>query len=512
MKKSRCIFPHSQVQSLSPKPWRFKGACLKISGQHIWYMLSIALFFSLSGCAGIQYADGVQAADIAQLDKKETTTRVLAVAEEWRNSGARLNKGLKYKITATGHWTAGTICGWTGPDGLGVSSICSGAAGTFIGRGSASLLLGKIGESGVPFLVGNGLELTAPEDGILFFRINDTPTWMGENSGSVDVTTSLAGSSVGYVVKNNPPTESVSKESPAGGKEERKADKLPLSRPDTFAIVIGITYKGRQDIPNLQYPSNDAKRIYKIFIDPRYGGVPKENALLLLNEKATRSEMIAALRKIKTWDGYVYVYYSGHGAPKIKGDRFIDGFLVPYDVVVSDPDALEDTSIKISYIQDLIEESQAKGVMVAIDACFSGGGKSIVAKGGKPLVGMLVTSELIKPQSTGKVIITSSATNQQSWEDETEIKGGIFSYYLLEGLSGKAGRDVWVKVNELADFIKENVPKAARKLKGVEQTPQVTGNGDFAVVRNWERAKVADVEIAKSKLKGEFEKGNITVK
>ena len=303
--------------------------------------------------------------------------------------------------------------------------------------------------------------------------------------------------------------------SPVGKPQKQKEepitdDKFPSPRPDTFAIVIGIDYKGRQDIPNLQYASQDAKKIYSILTDVRYGGVPKENTVLLLNEKATRNEMVAALRKIKTWDGYVYVYYSGHGAPKTKGDKFIDAFLVPNDVVITDPEAMEDTSIKMSYLQELVDTSNAKGVMLALDACFSGGGKSIVPKGGKPLVGIMVTPEIMKPKGTGKVIITSSATNEQSWEDEKELKSGIFSHYLLEGLKGKASKDVWVKVDELSEYIKDNVTKAARKLKGIEQTPQVSGRGDFAVTRNWERAKVMDIEIARGKLKNAFEKGIIT--
>jgi tetratricopeptide (TPR) repeat protein len=287
-------------------------------------------------------------------------------------------------------------------------------------------------------------------------------------------------------------------------------EKLPPLRPDTYAVIIGIDYKDRQDIPHLQYPSQDAKKVYDILTDARYGGVPEENTILLLNEMATRNDMIGALRKIKNWDGYVYVYYSGHGAPKTKEDKFIDAFLVPSDVVIADPEIMEETSIKVSYLQDLMDSSQAKGIMVALDACFSGGGKSIVPKGGKPLVGMLVNPELIKPKGTGKVIITSSATNQQSWEDEKEIQGGIFSYYLLEGLRGKAGKDAWVKVDELADYIKNSVPRMAKKLKGVEQNPVVSGKGDFAVTRNWERSKVMDGEMTRVRLKLAFEKGSIT--
>ena len=287
---------------------------------------------------------------------------------------------------------------------------------------------------------------------------------------------------------------------------------LPPPRSDTFAVVIGIDYQNREDIPHLQYASNDARQVYEVLTDPRYGGVPKENATLLLNERATRNEMMVALRKIRDRDGYVYVYYSGHGAPKTKGDQFIDAYLVPNNAIVTDPEAMEDTSIKMSYLQKLMDDSHAKGIMVALDACFSGGGKSIVPKGGKPLVGMLVSSEIMKPTGAGRVLITSSAANQQSWEDEAEIKGGIFTHYLLEGLMGKGGKDVWVKIDELSDYVKKNVPKASRRLKGQEQYPQITGKGNFAVTRNWNAAKVKDVTIARSRLKTAFEQGNINAR
>jgi len=295
-------------------------------------------------------------------------------------------------------------------------------------------------------------------------------------------------------------------------KSQGKVFKLPPLRSDTYAIVIGIDYKNRKDIPHLQYASNDARQVYEVLTDPRYGGVPKENAILLLNERATRNQMMVALRKIRDRDGYVYVYYSGHGAPKTKGDQFIDAYLVPDNAIVSDPEALEDTSIKMSYLQKLMNASHAKGIMVALDACFSGGGKSIVPKGGKPLVGMLVTSGIIKPKGTGKVLITSSATNQQSWEDEAEIKGGIFTHYLLKGLMGKGGKDVWVKIDELSDYVKKNVPKASKRLKGQEQYPQITGKGNFVVTRNWDVVKIKDINIARSRLKTAFEHGNINAR
>ncbi|MFH2075176.1 MAG: caspase family protein [Pseudomonadota bacterium] len=289
-----------------------------------------------------------------------------------------------------------------------------------------------------------------------------------------------------------------------------EAGNLPPLRFGTHAVVIGVDYNGRQDIPPLLYASQDARKVYDVLTDPRYGGVPKENAILLLNEQATRNGIVAALRKMKNWDGYTYLYYSGHGAPKMTGERLTDGYLVPADAVITDPDAMEDTSIKISYLQDLIDSSKAKGVLVALDACFSGGGKSVVPKGGRPLVGMLVSPEMMAPKGSGSLFVTSSAMNQQSWEDEAELKGGIFTHYLLEGLKGVASGGVWVKANEVAQYITQNVPQAARRLKGQEQHPQIRGKADFVVARNWEKAKVMDEEIARTTLKHAFEKGRIS--
>ncbi|MBI5894235.1 MAG: caspase family protein [Deltaproteobacteria bacterium] len=422
----------------------------------------------------------------------------------WQKTGIKLAKDQPFAVTASGLWNiwfAGMVAD-SGPEGYSLGGLET----AYDNRFAIMSLIGRIGTTS-PFYIGSYLSTTAETGGELELRPNSHDKALWDNSGSLTARI--------FLKKENIVSEQTKQSLPSLPPMEPiikpiSDEKLPPLRSDTFAIIIGIDYRNRQDIPNLQYSSQDAKKVYDILTDARYGGIPKENTILLLNEKATRNEMIAALRKIKTWDGYVYVYYSGHGAPKTKEDKFVDGFLVPNDVVITDPEAMEDTSIKISYLQDLVDSSQAKGVMVALDACFSGGGKSIVPKGGKPLVGMLVTPELIKPKGTGKVIITSSATNQQSWEDETELKSGIFSHYLLEGLKGKAGKDVWVKVDELADYIKENVSKAARKLKGIEQNPQISGKGDFAVTRNWEKAKIMDIEIARAKLKSAFEREFIT--
>jgi hypothetical protein len=147
-----------------------------------------------AGCAGIRYSDQVVA--VSDLPPgEEVTSRVLAKAEEWRNSGLIVTAGNKYRIQAEGRWFIGGFYGWTGPDGVGCYNALSWDNNMKIVQGySHSALVAKIGEQGQPFAVLNSYELTPASDGILFFRINDGPGWCGDNDGYMTVKIALVNS------------------------------------------------------------------------------------------------------------------------------------------------------------------------------------------------------------------------------------------------------------------------------------------------------------------------------
>jgi len=431
------------------------------------YILTWLLLINISGCAGIQYSDKVQAVDIVQLDKKETTTTVLAVADEWRNSGAILKKGFVYKITATGKWTAGPICGWTGPDGYGVSPICSGATGTYIGRDSASLLLGKIGEQGNPFVVGAGLELTAPEDGILFFRINDTPLMTGDNSGSVDVTIALKDTNKKVFAR---PSFTLENEAQSLPVIKSDIDDLPsaIGKPkkNSYAIVIGIE-NYRQRLPRADFAVSDARLVSEYLT--KVMGYPEENVILLTNEKALQSDLAKYFEK---WlhnnvekDDTVFIYYSGHGAPNPKTG---DAYLVPYD---GDPSFIDQTGYSLKRMYDALGQLPAKEIVVALDSCFSGaGGRSVIAKGARPLV-MTMSSAAIP-----KKVSVLSATSGDQMSSTYEEKGhGLFTYFMLKGIKDEdvVRQDGSIAVSELFSYVKPKVERVARKQFNNEQTPQL---------------------------------------
>jgi len=183
------------MQSISEK-WYINRKC-------VYSILILGITLFLTNCAGIQYSDQVQAIDLLKSNKNQSSTRVLAKAEEWRNSGVVLQQGHTYKVVAKGRWSAGPPCGWTGPDGIGWSSFCIEEYKGWTG----STLMAKIGVQGFPFGIGAQYEFEAQESGVLYFRMNDIKGFCGDNAGYVDATTSIISGKNQYAKKAVDPAQ-----------------------------------------------------------------------------------------------------------------------------------------------------------------------------------------------------------------------------------------------------------------------------------------------------------------
>jgi uncharacterized caspase-like protein len=95
---------------------------------------------------------------------------------------------------------------------------------------------------------------------------------------------------------------------------------------------------------------------------------------------------------------------------------------------------------------------------------------------------MLIVSNPIC-SARDSVVFSSSASRQISnWYPEK--KHGLFTYYFLCGLQGKADAngDGQVTVQEMEEYLSRNVPQQARALYNRDQTPTVEGNKNKVVV------------------------------
>ena len=82
------------------------------------------------------------------------------------------------------------------------------------------------------------------------------------------------------------------------------------------------------------------------------------------------------------------------------------------------------------------------------------------------------------------VNVLSAASGSQISGAIKEKEHGLFTYYLLRGLSGDAdtNKDKVVKLKELSDYVSKNVKEQAA-LNGREQFPQLKSNQDKVIVK-----------------------------
>lgn len=240
-----------------------------------------------------------------------------------------------------------------------------------------------------------------------------------------------------------------------------------------LAIVIGIE-QYRQRLPKADYAVNDARLMTDYLIKDL--GIPEESVVTLINDRALKSDLE---KYFDRWlsnnveeDSLVFIYFSGHGAPNIRNG---EAYLVPYD---GDPTYIEETCYPLNRLYGALEKIKAREIFVALDSCFSGaGGKSVLAKGTKPLV-----INLNKTPRSAQNIVTFSASSadevSSSYEDKNQ---GLFTYFLIRGLRGEA--DIkgtgFVSPEDLYKFIKPRVQRVARRQYNNSQTPQLTGETDF---------------------------------
>jgi uncharacterized caspase-like protein len=192
----------------------------------------------------------------------------------------------------------------------------------------------------------------------------------------------------------------------------------------------------------------------------------------LTNEHATKSDFEKYFEK---WlpnnvenGSTVLVYYSGHGAPNTKTG---DAYLVPYD---GDPSFIEQTGYLLKKLYESLNKLPAKEIIVALDSCFSGaGGRSVIAKGARPLVMNLQNNAALSKNMT--VLSASSGEQISSTYDE---KGhGLFTYFMLKGIKNEdvVQPDGSIAISDLFNYLKPQVERIARKQFNNEQTPQLIG-------------------------------------
>jgi hypothetical protein len=253
-----------------------------------------------------------------------------------------------------------------------------------------------------------------------------------------------------------------------------------VDRGKIWAVVVGISqYKAVQP---LRYADKDALAFYDYLTN--HIGVPKEQTTLLLNEQATLMSLKRTLgtelkRKAGEKDT-VIVYYAGHGAPEADAssgdDDGLEKYIVPYD---ADPRDLYTTALPMREIETIFQRLTPERIIFISDSCYSGAtvGRTFATASRRAIVSENFLTRLSKGK--GRVVLTASKASEVS-EEREDLGHGVFTYYLLEGLKGKADadKDGIVTVDEAYAYVSKKVPEVT----GQNQHPVKKGEVEGQLV------------------------------
>ncbi|MGB2727568.1 MAG: caspase family protein [Halobacteriota archaeon] len=235
-----------------------------------------------------------------------------------------------------------------------------------------------------------------------------------------------------------------------------------------WAVLIGVNNYDDATIRSLDYSVSDIKLFYSVLIDEERGKFDSDKVRLLIQDDAegsinpTRSNILSELKhlsRVASKNEGILIYFSGHG--------FEDNgksYLLPSDASV---DVLSETAVSIEWLNNIIEESDARIKVMIFDACHSG------ARLDKEHIGPMKEGfyNAIFKEAEGKAVLSSSKINESSHEWH-EKKQSVFTYFLVEGMRGKADydKDGIISITDINRYVTGHVKGWSFKA-GVQQTP-----------------------------------------
>jgi len=139
-----------------------------------------------------------EAIDVVEVRPLELAAEVIPVRADrgWQSTGLRVTTGMKLAITATGRFVIHRETSTEQPQGVPWESEAGGITIRYHrGQPLGKLLIAldepqQLGETGLSNYgaIGKGGDIMIPSNGVLYFRINDSPAELAGNTGALQVT------------------------------------------------------------------------------------------------------------------------------------------------------------------------------------------------------------------------------------------------------------------------------------------------------------------------------------
>lgn len=214
------------------------------------------------------------------------------------------------------------------------------------------------------------------------------------------------------------------------------------------ALLIGVSKYG-QGFAQLPAAKNDVEALQRVLNNPDLGGF---KATPLIDPDV--SEMEGKIRELflnQEKDDLALLFFSGHG---IKDDEGVLCLSTKDTCKNRDRRIDKTTVVSIDWIREVLNQSSSGNQVLILDCCSSGAfAENLISKGSSNID---FQSQLA---GQGRVILTSSASSQDSFQ-KAGMKFSIYTNFILEGiLSGKLGREnnLYASVHDLHQYVRYKV-------------------------------------------------------
>jgi hypothetical protein len=229
-----------------------------------------------------------------------------------------------------------------------------------------------------------------------------------------------------------------------------------------WAVVVGVAQY--QHMKSLRFTDDDAYQLYAFLKSPQGGALPDEQIQVLIDEYATRDNILTALDEVllqSDENDVMLFYFSGHGLE--------DSFLP------SDYDG-EQQRLFYSEIEEILKMGKARHKIVLADACHAGAfSPDLAAKSPNFNAALNEFYKAFEVSEGGVALLLSSRGEEFSLEDGG-LRSGVFSHFLIRGLKGAADEDNngIVNIQELYSYVRVRV----REYTAGAQSPVLKGDFD----------------------------------
>jgi len=354
--------------------------------------LCLLLLALLAACVGVKYSDQpLTAVDLTEPGASPgVSTRVLAQASDWRNTGVFVKQGAAYSISTNGRWRAWPGCKWTDADGLDMyTGLCLDLGGSILRGWTHQALIARIGETGAPFGVGKAFQFIAPADGLLYLHINEQDRGVWDNEGYVDVTVALGGPSVPLQAAPQYPDPRAKKAASSGGPGAGAPPSTLAPQPLPQAITQPTPEFQAVPAPAAQAPSHQVlgkaglRRVALVIGNGAYPSAPLRNPVndardmaaalrslgfeVILRENASLRQMEDAVDELWTRlkaGGAGLFFFAGHGL-QVRGRNY----LVPVDARLSAEQDVKYRCMDAGLVLGRMENAGNQLNIVILDAC-----------------------------------------------------------------------------------------------------------------------------------------------